>query len=296
MTLRHLRIFLRVCEEKTMTKAAVGLHMTQPAVSLAIRELEAHYNTLLFERLGHSLHLTEAGQRLLIYARHIISLDQQAESAMQSFSKTDRLRIGASVTIGESVLIDLLQHLYKLNPVQDIFSEIHNTAELESRLLKNELDLALIEGEVHSEYLIIQPFIQDELVFVVSPGSTILQKEQITLSDLPSLRFFVREAGSGTRDLFEKVMHQHGVKIHIAGIYNNSETIKKAVAADLGASVISRRAVYSELARGELASFKINDISFKRYFNIVFHKNKYMSPALKKMIALCHGFANLPLE
>lgn len=288
MTLRHMHIFICVCDENNMTRAAAKLHMTQPSVSLAIRELESHYNTPLFERLGRRLFITEAGQRLLIYARHIVNLNQQAEVSMQAFGELYKLRIGASVTIGESVLVDLLQYMYKINPQQEIFSEIHNTAELEAMLLKDELDMALVEGSVQSEYLITQPFMLDELVFIVSPHSRILKKDAITMNDLEELRFFVREAGSGTRELFESIMNQKGLKIQIAGVYNNAETIKKAVSADLGASVISIRAVRNELARGDLVSFKVNNITFKRNFSIVYHKNKYISPALRSMMETCH--------
>jgi DNA-binding transcriptional LysR family regulator len=288
-----MQIFICVCDESNMTRAAYKLHMTQPSVSLAIHELESHYMVRLFERLGHRLYITEAGRRLLVYARHITNLNQQAESAMRTLGELCTLRIGASVTIGESVLVDLLQYMHKINPLQEIFSEIHNTAELEAMLLKDELDIALVEGKIQSEYLIAQPFMLDELLFVVSPRSKILQKEEITAIDLAELKFFVRETGSGTRNLFETIMNQNNIKIQIAGVYNNAETIKKAVMAELGASVISRRAVNDELAHGKLAIFKIKNITFKRNFSIVYHKNKYISPELKSMIEICHKFENV---
>ncbi|MBP2650581.1 MAG: Transcriptional regulator [Firmicutes bacterium] len=290
MTLRHMRIFICVCDENNMTRAAAKLHMTQPSVSLAIHELESHYKILLFERLGHRLFITDAGRRLLTYARHIVNLNQQVESAMRTLGEVFTLRIGASVTIGECVLVDLLTYMNKLNPQQEIFSEIHNTAELEAMLLKDELDMALLEGKTHSEYLIADPFMLDELVFIVSPHNNILRKNEITAMDLVELNFFIREAGSGTRKLFENIINQNDIKIKIAGVYNNAETIKKAVMAGLGASVISRRAVIRELARGSLASFEVKNIVFKRDFSIVYHKNKYISPPLQSLMDICHKF------
>jgi DNA-binding transcriptional LysR family regulator len=290
MTLRHMHIFICVCDENNMTRAAAKLHMTQPSVSLAIRELEMHYKVLLFERLGHRLFITDAGRRLLIYARHIVNLNHQAESAMHAFGDFYTLRVGASVTIGESVLVDLLQYMYKVNPRQEIFSEIHNTAELEAMLLKDELDMALVEGKIQSEYLLIQPFMLDELIFIISPHSEFLKKGEITASNLSELRFFIREGGSGTRNLFESIMNQMDIKIRIAGVYNNPETIKKAVMAGLGASVISRRAVSHDLAQGNLASFEVKNIAFKRKFSIVYHKNKYISPGFQSLLEICHDF------
>ena len=293
MTLRHLNIFLCVCDENNMTKAAGRLHMTQPSVSLAVQELEEHYQTLLFERLGRRLFITEAGRRLATYARHIVNLNQQTETAMRSFGLLCRLRLGASVTIGESVLVDLLQLLQRANPQQEIFSEIHNTAELETMLLRDELDLALIEGTVQSEYLISSPFMQDELIFIAAPQSVLSTQKKVVAADLDSCKFSVREAGSGTRDLFEQVMQEQKLRFSIAGVYNNAESIKKAVAADLGISVISQRAVRTELARGELCTFRLPGVAFHRTFNIVHHKNKYISSELKAVIELCQKIDHL---
>ena len=167
MTLRHLAIFIRVCEENGITAAAKKLHMTQPSVSQVIQELEAHYQTLLFERLGRRIFITEAGRRLLRYSRNLINLNLQTEQAMRAFNEVYHLRLGASITIGSSILINLIKHITENDPSKEIFSEIHNTSELEEMLLNDNLDLALVEGEIHSEYLITKPFMDDELVFII---------------------------------------------------------------------------------------------------------------------------------
>lgn len=112
MTLRHLAIFIKVCEENGITAAAKKLHMTQPSVSQVIQELEAHYQTLLFERLGRRIFITEAGRRLLRYSRNLINLNAQTEQAMRAFNEVYHLRIGASITIGSNFLIDLIQHIF----------------------------------------------------------------------------------------------------------------------------------------------------------------------------------------
>jgi len=286
VTLRHLGIFICVCDELGMTKAAVKLHMTQPSISQAIRELEEHYGVLLFERLGKRLFIKEAGKRLLVYARHVINLNVQTEAAMRDFGKVYKLRIGASVTIGECVLLDLLQYIYKEKQEAQVFSEIHNTAELEDMLLRDELDMALVEGKVKSEYLVEKSFMEDELVFIAAPSY--VTPIQASVEGLKNMRFFLREAGSGTRKLFEQVMQKSEVQFHIAGVYNNSDGIKKVVEAGLGVSVISKRVVAKELNEGKLVTFKISDMIFKRHFHIVYHKNKYISSELRYMIDLCN--------
>ena len=289
MTLRHLRIFICVCEEGGMTKAAAHLHMTQPSVSQVVQELEEHYGNRLFERLGRRLLLTEAGAELLRYARQQVQLDLQTEAAMRAFADRHRLRIGASVTIGEVLLVDLLEGLYQQIPELEIFSEIHNTAELEAMILRDELDLALVEGQVQSEYLVEKPFMEDSLIFVERPGSG--REFFRSPEELGKIRFFLREEGSGTRLLFEQEMHARGFSFEIAGVYNNAEGIKKAVRAGLGATVISRRAVAADLQAGRLQEFCVPGLSFKRSFRILHHKDKYLSADIQHVIAACAELA-----
>ncbi len=286
MTLRHLAIFIRVCEENGITAAAKKLHMTQPSVSQVIQELEAHYQTLLFERLGRRIFITEAGRRLLRYSRNLINLNMQTEQAMRAFNEVYHLRLGASISIGSSILINLIKNITEHDSSKEIFSEIHNTSELEKMLLKDTLDLALVEGEIHSEYLLTKPFMKDELVFIIGKEHPLANKK-ITFDDLANLKFFIRETGSGTRELFEQVMHEHNIHYQTAGIYNSVEAIKRAVINGLGVSVISYEAIKDELKEGKLVTFTMPGLVFKRQFNIVYHKNKFIPPEMQEIIDKC---------
>ncbi len=285
MTLRHLRIFICLCEEGGMTRAAAKLLMTQPSVSQAVHELEEHYENRLFERLGRRLCLTPAGEELLRYARRQVQLNLQTESAMRAFAACHHLRIGASLTIGEVALVELLTVLKVAVPKLQVVSEIHNTAELEAMVLQDELDLALVEGEIRSPYLVEKPFMEDELIFVDAPehGRKVLRSPE----DAVQRPFFVREEGSGTRKLFEQEMKAHDLHYTAAGIYNNAEGIKKAVEAGLGVTVISRRSVERELRTGRLLCFEVPGISFKRSFRMLYHKDKYISSDLQKVMEIC---------
>jgi DNA-binding transcriptional LysR family regulator len=285
MTLRHFQIFLYVHDEGGMTRAAEKLHISQPSVSQAIREMEEHYGTKLFERLGKKLFLTVAGEELLQYARHIAGLVNQSESAMQDFADGSPLRIGATLSVGESIVIPLLDRFRKIGR-QRVYSYIHNTATLEKALLNDELDLALVEGNIHSPYLKEHPFMADELVFLAAPHNPIPR----TISDLSQMPFITREVGSGTRELFTRIMTEQGIKPKIIGTYNNSESIKQAVMAGFGIAVLSERVANHELAAGKLSKFDIPGISFTRTFRIVCHVNKYQTPALENFIDLCGNF------
>lgn len=287
LTLRHLQIFICVCDELSMTKTAEKLHMTQPSVSQAIHEIEDHYKVRLFERLGRNLFITDAGNNLLTYARHFVNLSTEIENAMQKFGKQYMIRIGASVTIGECVLIDLIKKLHIEYPEYQIKFEIHNTRVLEKMVLSDKLDIALVEGKIKSEYLIADAFLDDELVFIASPDLELMKKDKIEIADIEKMNFFVREEGSGTRNLFDQVMESKEIKCNIVGVYNNADTIKKAVLAGLGISVISRCAVRNEIKSGELSEFKMKNINFKRKFHIVYHKNKYLSQGIKNIMEIC---------
>ena len=288
MTLRHFQIFISVCDEQGMTQAAQKLHISQPSISQAVKELEEHYQVRLFERLGKKLFLTPAGQELLHYARHIISLSAQTEKTLRSFSLAAPIRLGATLSIGESIFIDIITRLKKAMPEQEVYSHVHNTAALEDALLRDELDAALVEGSITSAYLTRIPFLEDELIFIISPA--LLPPEGFTREQLTELPFILREKGSGTRNLFEHVMNQHHLQCHVTGSYNNTESIRQAVAAGLGISAISSRLVAKELQEGKLASFTIPGITFRRSFRIVYHKNKYLTAGLKTFIDLCKSY------
>ena len=293
MTIRHFRIFIAVCDTLSMTHAAKTLYMTQPSISQAISELETHYGLRLFERLGRRLRLTAGGEKLLAYARQMTALDSRIESAMRSFSAIYPLRIGASVTIGETLLIPILKKLQNKNTSQQIISEIHNTSELEDMIEADKLDIALVEGALHTATLTAISFAEDELVLVVSPQYNLIKSAApLALEHCTDFRFFMREEGSGTRNLFEQTLLAHHIPIHIAGVYNNTASIKQAVLSGLGAAVLSRRLVGKELQEHSLMEIPLRGISLHRVFHIIYHKDKYLSPALQEFIDICHAVAS----
>jgi DNA-binding transcriptional LysR family regulator len=274
-----------------MTQAAERLHMTQPSVSQAISELEEHYHVRLFERLNRRLFITAAGEKLLTYARHIVNLNNQAESAMQEFYSICHIRAGASLTIGETVFAAVLQKLKCCYPKSRLTSVVKNTAVLEKMLLADDIDIALIEGEVESEYLYRLPFMEDELIFVAGRENPLAEKKSVSLAEITECEFLLREEGSGTRALFEHNMHSLGLKPKLCGVYSNSAALKQAVRANLGITVISEKSVHGEIASGELKKLTVEGISFKRFFSIVYHKNKYISQEMQKLMDICREFS-----
>ena len=150
MTIRHLTVFVAVAEQGSMSAAAKHLYLSQPTVSQAIRELEAHYNGLLFERLGKKLYLTERGKLLLPHAREMIRQFQQLEELMQNQGQSSTLKLGSTLTVGTCLTPSIILDLQKKIPDLDVYSFVTNTQNIEQKLLRSELDAAVVEGEIHS--------------------------------------------------------------------------------------------------------------------------------------------------
>lgn len=279
MTLRHLNVFLTVCQHGTMTRAAEALHVSQPPVSQAVAELEAHYGTKLFERLGRGVRLTPAGEELRGYAAHIADLMRESERRLASRETEGPLRVGASLTAGTELLPDLIQKFSAGRPGVRFSLVIENTAHVVRGLLEAELDLGFVEGPTADAELVGTPVLDDELVLIGPPGQftsgEILEKER-----LEDCRFFVRERGSGTREVFETAMAETGVSPVVAGEVNDPTAIVRLVAAGLGVGVLSRLSVRRAAAAGEVAVLAVRGLRMPRQIRLVTHRGKYVSPLL----------------
>ncbi|HEX3037841.1 MAG TPA: LysR family transcriptional regulator [Oscillospiraceae bacterium] len=287
MTLRHFKIFVAVCDTMNMTAAAEQLFMSQSAVSQAIAELEKHYDVRLFERLSKKLYLTQAGQKLLGYARPIIRMNAEAESNMKTLQKNSTIRIGASVTVSAHVLPGQVSAFNKISPQTDIIVFEDNTQKIENLILQDQIDIGLVEGETTSPDVLNHPFMEDELVLVCSANHRFAACSQVEPKELQKENFIIREKGSGTRKTFEDSMTAHHLTWNVIWTCNNADTIKEAVAEGLGVSVISKRAVVNEVASGILCQKQVRGIRFHRQFKIVYHKNKFLTESMKQFIDLC---------
>lgn len=291
MNIRHLRFFITVADTGSMTKAAKKLFITQPSVSQTIMELESYYDIRLFERLSKKLYLTNEGKQLLSYARHIISSFDKMEQNMKQTLKGSTIKVGATITIGTSILSQLAAQFIDSNPSTKIESVVDNTSVVENMVLKNELDFSLVEGPIHSQDIIKEPFMDDELIIICGNQHPFKDKKYIDIEELSQSDLILREKGSGTRELFENIMNSKDLTLNIKWVCNNSEAIKNAVISNIGISVISKMAVEQELQNGSLIHIKSKDIELKRKFHIIYHKNKYISQPIQDFWNLCFSYA-----
>ena len=293
MTFRHLKIFIAVCDTMNMTAAAKALYMSQPAVSQAIAELENYYELRLFERLSRKLYLTKAGEKLLSYARHMVKMGLDAESDMKAMQEHGSIRIGSSVTIAANVLPKMASNYSLAYPHTRIEVFEDNTEKIEKLILSDEIDVALVEGEIQSSDINSQAFLEDELVLICSSNHRFANYEIISPKDLEMEKFIVREKGSGTRKLFEDIMAANQLNWTPIWTCSNADTIKMAAREGLGISVISWRAVIDEVKSGYLCQKRIRGLQFKRQFKIAHHKNKFITRPMEQFINLCNSTADL---
>lgn len=287
MTLRHLEIFVAVSDMGSMTAASEHLYISQPTVSQAIMELERYYGTKLFDRMGKKLYKTQAGERLLGYARHVTSLVSDMAIQMTQVEATGVLRIGASATVGIRYLPELVNRFNRELASIQVQAVIKNTLDIEQLLLKNELDIGIVEGDIHSMDLTVRPFYQDELIIVCGKGHEFYGTKQIKPSQLQSQRYLMREVGSGTRELFEYAMAAKEISWQTVWESNSFESITAAAKKNIGLAVLSKDLVKEALETGDLWHIHTPFLSLKRTWRIAHHKNKYLTSGMEKLIAFC---------
>jgi DNA-binding transcriptional LysR family regulator len=286
MTLRHLKIFVTVCTENSITLAAKKLYISQPAVSNTIKELESYYGAPLFDRISKKLYLTETGKTVFHYANHIISLFDELETSIKN-ADSGNLRIGASITIGTFLIPDYIKEFSMRFPNLQAFVTIDSSDIIERLVLDNELDIALIEGIVHSEQLITKEFIDDELVVICDPNNRLLRKGCVSLEDLIDQPFLMREKNSGTRELTESILSLYNITVTPLWESSSTEAIVHGVSKGIGISILPLQLVQGYINRKEVARLYLDNVRFNRQYHIIYHKSKFLTPAAQEFITMC---------
>lgn len=287
MTIRHLQIFVAVADCGKMRAAAERLHISQPSVSQAVRELESYYNIKLFERLSQRIYITETGKKLLPYARHIIDSFETMEGFINDTSAGNVIRVGGSVSVGTRLLPPMIKSLENEVPDVDVCVIVDNTAAIEGNIQRSELDIAVVEGIVRSDELVKKDIYDDELVLVVGPEHELFNHPGIKLKELTKHALISRESGSVERNQFEQFLLEHDIKMKNKWSCSNTETIKKAVLNGEGIAILSRMVIEKEIAAGEVRVLNVENTRMKRKIKLIYHKNKYISQSMKQFIDIC---------
>lgn len=281
MTLHHLEVFAAVCQEKTMHAAAEKLNLSQPSISKIISDLEKYYHIKLFERINHRLFLTPLGEIMLDHSLHILELFHHMEDDINIYGHTNHIRIGSSVSVGTCMLPPLIKCLSQQETPVSYDVTVNNTSVIEKLVNSYELDLGLVEGYIDNPNLIIHDVAEDELVLAVSSSHPLAGQGDISYSDLEKYPFITREDGSSKRNQLELHLQNCGLKLTSNYACSSIEAIKQALQVTEGIAALSRMMISEEIKKGVLTILPIDDMRIKRSIRLIYHKNKYISPAMK---------------
>ncbi|WP_411348033.1 LysR substrate-binding domain-containing protein [Paenibacillus sp. WLX2291] len=271
MIVETLRVFVTVAEQLNFSRAAELLNLSQPGVSLHIRNLENEFGATLMHRSPKMVKLTEAGDILYRRAKEILLLHEAAkQDIMRLHDKvTGSLHIGASFTIGEYVLPRMLATFAMKYPQADIELTIGNTAEIIQAVQHQRLDLGLVEGEVWLSSLHIRPYAKDEMIIIAAANHPLAALRVVDTTNLNNQVWVLREPGSGTRAFSDRLLDTTGCTPKKTYVFNSSQGVKEAVLAGLGISMLSRCIVQKELEQGELVELVVKGIQQERNFSLI---------------------------
>lgn len=284
-----LKVFITVADKKNFSKAAKALNLTQPAISFQIQTLEQYYQTKLFDRINRHVKLTETGELLLEYALSMSDLQSELERKMQQLTGhvKGQLMIGASRTVGEYVLPYVICKFKEDYPDVDITLEIYNTKHVEENVLNRYLDIGLVESDIKHKGLFFQDILGDELVLVVPKDHRWSNLEEISIDEIKGEPFIIREAGSGSRLVFEQALIDEEIDIEDLNVImeiGSITSIKSAIINGLGISILSKWAIRDLEKAGLVSTVRIKNLELKRPFSIILNQGNFESEACNKFI------------
>ena len=288
MEIRDLEVFLTVAKHLNYTRAGEDVNLSQPSVSVRIRQLEAELDVKLFDKLGKKVALTDAGRLLLPYATRVMAAVSDAQHAIDELQGLERgtLRIGASTTPGMYLIPQTLARFKQRYPKIEIQLGIKDTREIENGVIRNEFDFGFVGGHLVGHEVHAIPWLTDQLVLIVPTDHPLARKKAVRAADLKKERFIVRESGSATHATTVNHLDKIGLQIESLMKMENPESVKKAVQSGLGIAFISKFAVEAELKARTLVAVRVRHLDIKRELKIVYRKDKHLSHAAQTFIEM----------
>lgn len=294
MSDRRLQVFHTVARLLSFTKAAESLHMTQPAVTFQVRQLEEQFNTRLFDRTHNRISLTEAGKRVYGFSDRIFELYSEMDNAVREMTGdvSGMLMIGASTTIAEYMLPALLGDFKKKYPDVNVQLKVSNSEGIVHMVENNVIDLGVVEAPVMNKNLVVEVCRMDQLVAVLPTQHPLADRESISIVELLEYPYICREEGSGTREVIADYMTELGVNashMNLTMELGSPESIKGAVEAGMGVSIVSLATVQKELRLGTLVSLTLEP-TLERPFSFVHQKQKFRHRAMDELLDFARNY------
>jgi len=286
--IRGLEVFLSVAKHLNYTRAGEELNLSQPSVSIRIKQLENELGMKLFEQLGKKVALTDAGLLLVSHARRVIAAIQDAKQALEELQGLERgsLRIGASTTPGMYLIPQIIARFKERYPKIEVHLGIKDTKQVEEGVIRNEFDFGFVGGHLVGDAVEVLAWVTDQLALVVGPKHPLAKKKSIKAEDLRKEKFILRELGSATRATI--VSHLEKVTLAVQPVMEmeNPESVKKAVQSGLGVAFISKFAVEAELKAKSLIAVSVRGLDIRRELKIVYRKDKHLGRAAQTFISM----------
>lgn len=286
-TLRQLEVFLAIAHQQNVSKAAQALNLSQSAASSALKELEQQFDVQLFDRVGKRLQLNEQGRLIRPKAESLLAQAADLEQTLLKHADAGHLKVGATLSIGNYLAVNIMAEMMRQQPNANISLEVANTEIISQKVINYALDIGLIEGELQHSDLNVIPWRDDELAVFCSPEHPFAQKKTLSDEDLLAASWILREAGSGTRQAFERAMHGILPDLHVAHELQHTEAIKRAVEANLGIGCLSQITLEDAFNRGSLIRLEAPQRDFERQFYFILHKQKFRSAGIEQWMQLC---------
>ena len=288
-TLQQLRILKAIATEKSFTRAAEVLYLSQPSLSKQIKTLEKNLDTSLINRESNKISLTKNGKVFLQYSERILALCEESCRALIDLKNGDRgnLTIGASQTIGTYLMPRVLALFAQSYPQINLKVQVNSTRIVARNIMNREIDLAIVGGDVPNELkkkLTVEPFVEDELTLIISKLHPFAKKKKINKNDLYHLNFITLNSNSTIRKFVDSVLKQNNIEtkqLKIVMQLNSIEGIKTAVSLGLGAAFVSSSAIEKEVELEKIVVVKIDNIKITRTLSIISNPECYKSKAFE---------------
>ena len=286
MNLNQLRIFYMAAKHGSLSLAAEKLFITQPAVTKGIQRLQDYYEIKFINRFGKKMVLTDVGEALYSIAEKIFEMESQAEESIHDFQqhKKGHIRILASESFGAYYLPHIIVPFHKASPnirlsvnILPTHLVVENTADLNN-------DIGFISYPIENAKIEIREILEDVLVLIVSPSHPLANEKCLSPKQLEGQSMIVHETGSATQRIIDAFIKRNNLSIDVALEISSNRGIKKAVEGGLGISLISRKVADEEIRSGKLIAITFANESIKRKYYLVYHKDKYISEALQRLV------------
>ncbi|MFD2627490.1 LysR family transcriptional regulator [Oceanobacillus kapialis] len=286
-----LKTFITLADVGNFTRTSEALHISQPSVSLHIKNLEKEFQTELFVRSPKSVQITPTGKILYDRAKQIIAMYEQTQEDIAAHHQSiqGQLKIGASFSIGEYILPVFLQQLQRDFPALELEVVIGNTEEIVEQVRLFQVDVGLIEGQSNDKELSVHPFMKDELSIICSTDHELAGKSPISINELHGQTWITREDGSGTREYLNHVIRSNGLTVKSMLTISSNQGIKESVMRGMGLSLLSRSVISREKEHGSLVALEVDDVHFTRTLSYIYSPVMRSKKSVETFIGVVEG-------